>query len=83
MPDIGLGTSANLRLQRQQGVTILYDDKEAKPDLLSEWRETYGFIRANIASGRAREREDGDVKDIGVRDLGDGDLASISRKTSR
>lgn len=66
----------DIRTERDHGIPTLYANKEAKIDLVTRWRGTYGAIRAAMASGAARERRYGDVEDIGYRDLGDPDLAA-------
>lgn len=65
----------DIRTERDHGIPTLYANKEAKIDLITQWRATYGAIRAAIVSGTARERRYGDVEDIGYRDLGDRELA--------
>ena len=69
-----------LRAEREFGVGVKYDNRLAKLDLVASWRETYGRIRADIAAGRARERPNGNVEDIGVRDLGDDNLAEHQQR---
>lgn len=74
---------ADLRFRREQGIRVDYDNRLAKLDLIANWRDTYGHIRAAIASGHARDRHFGDVEDIGFRDLGDRDLATHQQQDIR
>jgi hypothetical protein len=60
------------KTEREQGVPIAYDNKRAKLDLIQQWPAKKKEIAQSVASGRARERRFGDVEDIGIRQLGEG-----------
>jgi hypothetical protein len=65
------------RVERKHGVTLAYDNKLAKLDLIQQWPAKRHEIRNLLASGRARERRYGDVEDIGVRKVGEGQEKDI------
>lgn len=60
------------RTEREHGLPIAFDNKRAKLDLLVRWPARKAEIDRMIESGRAREREHGDVEDIGIRVVGEG-----------
>ena len=62
--------SAKLKVEREHGLNVLYDNKMAKLDLLKQWPPAKAEIDQIIASGKARERRYGNVEDIGFRDVG-------------
>lgn len=62
----------NKDTERDHGVPVAYDNKRAKLDLLQQWPARQKEIQQTIASGRARDRRYGDVEDIGIRKLGEG-----------
>lgn len=57
---------------REQGLPVAYDNKRAKLDLIAQWPAKQQEITQLIAQGRARERRYGDVDDIGIRKIGEG-----------
>jgi hypothetical protein len=66
---------AKTKTEREKGVPIIYQNKFAKLDLIQKWPQTRAEIEQRIEAGRARERQYGDVEDIGVRNLGIENLA--------
>ena len=66
---------ARAKTAREKGVPVLYQNKSAKLDLIQRWPRIHSEIEQKIESGRARERQYGDVEDIGIRDLGIDKLA--------
>lgn len=60
------------KTERDHGLPIAYENKRAKLDLLVRWPGRKAEIDRMIESGRAREREHGDVEDIGIRVVGEG-----------
>jgi hypothetical protein len=58
--------------ERQQGLPVSYENKRAKLDLIQQWPAKKKEIEQTLASGRARQRRFGDVEDIGVRVIGEG-----------
>jgi hypothetical protein len=63
---------AEKRTAREHGLSLAYDNKRAKLDLIRQWPAKKKEIAEVIASGRARGRKHGDVEDIGVRKVGEG-----------
>ena len=63
---------AEKRTAREHGVGVAFDNKRAKLDLLAQWPARKREIEQIIASGRARQRVHGDVEDIGIRTLSEG-----------
>jgi Zn-dependent protease with chaperone function len=60
------------RTEREQGLPVAYDNKRAKLDLIRQWPARKKEIEQTLAAGRARARRFGDVEDIGVRVLNEG-----------
>lgn len=67
----------NKETEREHGVPVAYDNKRAKLDLIQQWPAKQKEIQQNIASGQARQRRHGDVEDIGVRKVGEGQEKDI------
>lgn len=65
------------RVERQQGVKVAFANKFAKLDLIAQWPAKKKEIERIIAEGRARERRHGDVEDIGIRLVGEGQEKDI------
>lgn len=63
--------------QREHGLSVNYDNKVAKLDLLEQWPAKKREIEQIRNSGRARDRRFGDVEDIGIRKLGEGQEKDI------
>src|SRR5215467_2664367 len=63
--------------ERTQGVPILFENRFAKLDLIQKWPPRKQEIERLIASGQARNREFGDVEDIGIRIVGEGQQNDI------
>lgn len=57
------------RVERHHGVPVAFDNKLAKLDLIEQWPARRAAIRADIATGRARLRPNGNIDDIGVREI--------------
>jgi len=57
------------RVERQHGVPVAFDNKLAKADLIQQWPAKKSEIDRMVAQGRARDRQFGDVEDIGVRKI--------------
>lgn len=57
------------RVERQHGVPVSFDNKLAKLDLIEQWPARRAAIRAEIAAGRARLRPNGNIDDIGFREI--------------
>jgi hypothetical protein len=66
---------AKTKTTRDKAVPISYQNKFAKLDLIQKWPKIRAEIEQKIEFGRARERQYGNVEDIGVRDLGIENLA--------
>jgi hypothetical protein len=62
---------------REHGLPLTYDNKKAKLELLQQWPTKQKEIADIIASGRARQRPHGDVEDIGLRKVGEGQEKDI------
>ncbi len=60
---------AEKRVERQHGVPVAFDNKLAKADLIQQWPAKKVAIDRLISQGRARDRQHGDVEDIGVRKI--------------
>lgn len=58
------------RVMRETTVQVAYENKVAKLDLLMLWPKELAKIREDIDSGRARQRQYGNVEDIGFREVG-------------
>ncbi len=65
------------KTEREQGVPVAYENKRAKLDLIEQWPAKKREIEQVLASGRARERRYGDVEDIGIRKVGEGQEKDI------
>ncbi|MDX2032717.1 MAG: M48 family metalloprotease [Blastocatellia bacterium] len=68
---------AEKRTARQHGVGVAFDNKRAKVDLIAQWPAKKREIDGLIASGRARQRVHGDVEDIGIRIISEGQEKDI------
>ena len=60
------------KIERKQGVPVVFENKLAKIDLLEQWPLEKRKIEDAIHSGSARQRRHGDVEDIGIRLVGEG-----------
>jgi predicted Zn-dependent protease len=60
------------RTARTHGVDLAFDNKRAKVDVIAQWPAKEREIDQIVATGRARQRVHGDVEDIGVRKVGEG-----------
>jgi hypothetical protein len=60
------------KTEREHGVSVTYDNKRAKLDLIQQWPAKKKEIALTIESGRVRERRFGNVEDIGIRQVGEG-----------
>ena len=65
------------KIERKQGVPVVFDNKLAKIDLLEKWPLEKRKIEDAIRSGSARQRRYGDVEDIGIRLVGEGQEEDI------
>ena len=63
--------------QREKGMPIVFENRFAKLDLIRNWPARKLEIERTIASGQARGREHGDVEDIGIRVVGEGQEKDI------
>lgn len=63
--------------QREHGLSVNYDNRVAKLDLLEQWPTKKREIEQIRLSGRARERRFGNVEDIGIRKVGEGQEKDI------
>jgi hypothetical protein len=63
--------------ERNHGLSVVYDNKLAKLDLIEKWPVKQKEIEDLIASGNARTRRFGDVEDIGIRKVGEGQEKDI------
>lgn len=59
-------------MAREHGLPVAFDNKRAKLDLIEQWPAKRLEIEQVIASGRARQRPHGNVEDIGIRKVGEG-----------
>jgi len=71
------GQLRDTETERKQGVPILFENRFAKLDLIRNWPTRKQEIERLIAAGQARNREYGDVEDIGVRIVGEGQQDDI------
>ena len=71
------GQLRDTETERKQGVPILFDNRFAKLDLIRNWPTRKQEIARLIESGQARNRKFGDVEDIGVRIVGEGQKDDI------
>lgn len=65
------------KAEREHGLPLAYDNRLAKLDLIEEWPAKKREIEETLASGLARERRYGDVEDIGIRVLKEGQEKDI------
>ncbi|MCZ6485155.1 MAG: M48 family metallopeptidase [Acidobacteria bacterium] len=65
------------KAERDHGVPVAFDNKLAKLDLIQNWPTRRAEIDRILESGTARERRFGDVEDIGVRVLREGQEKDI------
>jgi Zn-dependent protease with chaperone function len=65
------------QVMRQTGLPVQYENKFAKLDLIQQWPAMKRGIEQKLASGQARNRPHGDVEDIGVRVVGEGQEKDI------
>ena len=65
------------KAERQHGLPVAYDNKEAKVDLIEKWPAQKTAIILALESGDARHRRFGDVEDIGIRVLKEGQEKDI------
>lgn len=60
------------KAEREHGLPVSFDNKRAKLELVQRWPEKRREIADLIASGRARSRQYGNVEDIGLRTIAEG-----------
>jgi hypothetical protein len=60
------------KTEREHGLPLAYDNRLAKLDLIDKWPAQQRLIQETLESGQARERRFGDVEDIGIRVLEEG-----------
>lgn len=65
------------RVEREHGMPVAFDNKLAKVDLIEQWPAKKREIESIIAEGRARQRLYGDIEDIGVRKVSEGQEKDI------
>ncbi|KAF0247841.1 MAG: peptidase M48 Ste24p [bacterium] len=63
--------------ERGHGLSVIYDNKLAKLELIQQWPVKQKEIEQLLASGNARQRRFGDVEDIGIRKVGEGQEKDI------
>ncbi len=63
--------------EREHGLPLAYDNKQAKVDLIEKWPARKAEILLALESGDARQRRFGDVEDIGIRVLKEGQEKDI------
>lgn len=63
--------------EHEHGLSVIYDNKLAKLELIQKWPLKQKEINGLIASGNARQRQFGDVEDIGIRKVGEGQEKDI------
>lgn len=59
-------------LARTHGIPVAFENKIAKLELLEHWPAKKREIAAAISAGTARQRKFGDIDDIGLRNIADG-----------
>jgi beta-barrel assembly-enhancing protease len=64
-------------IARKQGVPVAFDNRRAKLALLQQWRVERQRIEASLRAGTARSRRYGNVEDIGVRSIAEGQEKDI------
>ena len=62
---------------REHGLPVTYDNKQAKVDLIEKWPARKAEIVLALERGDARKRRFGDVEDIGIRVLKEGQEKDI------
>ena len=62
---------------REHGLPVIYDNKQAKVDLIEKWPAQKAEIVLALEKGDARKRRFGDVEDIGIRVLKEGQEKDI------
>ncbi|MCH7802950.1 MAG: M48 family metalloprotease [Acidobacteria bacterium] len=65
------------KAEREHGLPVIYDNKQAKVDLIEKWPAQKAEILLALESGEARQRRFGDVEDIGIRVLKEGQEKDI------
>ncbi len=65
------------KAEREHGLPVIYDNKQAKVDLIEKWPAKKAEIVWALESGDARKRRFGDVEDIGYRVLKEGQEKDI------
>ena len=60
------------RAERENILPVIYDNQQAKVDLIEKWPAQRAEIILALESGDARKRRHGDVEDIGIRILKEG-----------
>jgi len=65
------------KAERENGLPVIYDNKQAKVDLIEKWPAQKAEIILALESGDARKRRHGDVEDIGIRVLKEGQEKDI------
>ena len=60
------------QIERKNGVPVTYDNRKAKLELIEKWPAEQEKIWNLLESGAARQRRFGDVEDIGIRLLEEG-----------
>jgi hypothetical protein len=63
--------------ERDHGLSVVYDNKFAKLDIIQQWPAKQKEIKQTINTNHARERRYGDVEDIGIRKVGEGQQKDI------
>lgn len=60
------------RTERSKGVPMAFENRIAKAEIALHWPAQRTAILSRVAAGEARNRKFGDVEDIGVRKISDG-----------
>ncbi|MBI4850578.1 MAG: M48 family metalloprotease [Acidobacteria bacterium] len=63
--------------EHSHGLSVIYDNKLAKLELIQKWPLKQKEIEQFILSGNARSRRFGNVEDIGIRKVGEGQEKDI------
>jgi hypothetical protein len=71
------GQMREKKVSREHGLPVAFDNKRAKLELIHQWPAKRNEIEQSLASGRARQRAHGDVEDIGIRKVGEGQEKDI------
>jgi hypothetical protein len=69
----------DLKIKRETTTQVEYENKIAKLELALRWPAEERQIQAQIQSGAARQREYGNVEDIGVRTIREGQESDVKR----